>query len=613
MGNVKKGIEQRTQWDRTKRSMTLGMLAVLTALFFIGLFLLLRNSRLDPSAGEKFHNLDMSGEYSIGGGEWKTFSSLKNLPKDLPNVHIRGYISDDLDVQESIIVPIYGLRVKLSVDGQNLLNFGEEGSYKYSHGPGYTIWYQNMFKILKEPLTKEKLVEIEVENVYYTTRSDLAYLCLNQLQYGEEIVFFRYVREHAIEEIWGVLIICSAILVYGFAFVMFHTNRRQLQAGVSFSFFALVSGIYSLIKTVYDFLPLLIRNPTLCGYLDVFPMFFMVLSFTLYVLFNLVGRTTVKIMYVCVWTNILCMLIAFVFQLSGTRDLFELQSLITIPGYLSIIMGIVCLIWDAVHYKNTHCFLLVFILAPFVLAMFMSRINPNGSGNYIRYGIFSSAILHLLEMVRFYIIQRRVERERVHIEKELVESRVSVMQSQIQPHFLYNSLSTIQILCEKNPKLAGEAVEHFSKYLRANMDSLNHKKCIRFEKELTHLENYLFIEKLRFRNLLEVKYDIQAKDFLCPPLSLQPIVENAVKHGLGKKEEGGTVRISSFEEKDDFVVIVEDNGVGFDVDAVRKEDGRTHVGLENARKRLWEMCRGTIIIESKIGEGTRVTMRFPKE
>lgn len=610
---MKSRIKEQIQRDARKRVCTYLALAVILVMFFIGLALLMTNDIQDPSAGETFDKLDMYGEYCVDNGEWTAFNSFVELPLDIHFLKIRGHFNKELDAQENIVAPIYGLRYKMRINSQEVVNFGEEGSYRFSHGPGYTIWYKGLNSILGRGLTKEDEVEIEVENVYYKTKKELPYIIMNSLSYGREIVFFRYVRDNAVEEIWGVVIISTAFLVCGFSIVMFHANSKQLQAGLSFSFFALVAGLYSLIKTVYGFLPLLIKNPVLCAYLDVFALFFMLLSFTLYVLFNLIGRKTVRIMYFFTWINIIVSGLSFMCQLSGKRDLFEMQFFVMIPGFISIVAGIACLIWDAIHYKNSHSMLLVFILAPFVLALLLSQLNPRGAGNYVRYGIFASAVLHFLEMIRFYSIQKRVEAERVQIEKELIESRVAVMQSQIQPHFLYNSLSTIQILCEKDPKLASEAVEHFSRYLRINMDSLNQKKCISFEKELTHLENYLFIEKLRFRNLLEIKYDIQTKNFMCPSLSLQPIVENAVKHGLGKKEDGGYVKISSFEDDESFVVVVEDNGVGFDVNEVQSNEGRSHVGLENAKKRLWEMCNGLIDIKSEIGVGTRVTMRIPKE
>ena len=187
------------------------------------------------------------------------------------------------------------------------------------------------------------------------------------------------------------------------------------------------------------------------------------------------------------------------------------------------------------------------------------------------------------------------------------------MVSQIRPHFLYNALTSIAMLCELDPKTAKEATIAFSKYLRGNMDSLKQTKAVPFEQELSHIKNYLFIEKLRFDDLLNIEYDIQTTDFEVPQLSIQPLVENAVKHGVGIAEDGGTVTISTRETDDAFEVIISDDGVGFDVNAPKKDDGRSHIGMENTRKRLKEMCGADIIIESEVGKGTTARVIIPKE
>ena len=208
-------------------------------------------------------------------------------------------------------------------------------------------------------------------------------------------------------------------------------------------------------------------------------------------------------------------------------------------------------------------------------------------------------------------IRSAVEHER--IEKELYAAKVSVMVSQIQPHFMYNALTSIAMMCELDPKTAKEATITFAKYLRGNMDSLRQTAPVPFETELEHLKKYLYIEKLRFDDLLNVEYDIQAANFEVPLLSIQPLVENAVKHGVGMKEDGGTVKISTAETDTAFEVIVSDDGVGFDTSAPRQEDGRSHVGMDNTRKRLKDMCGAEIIITSEIGVGTTARVIIPKK
>ena len=115
-----------------------------------------------------------------------------------------------------------------------------------------------------------------------------------------------------------------------------------------------------------------------------------------------------------------------------------------------------------------------------------------------------------------------------------------------------------------------------------------------------------------FSDKLKIEYDIQEKKFCVPTLSIQPIVENAIKHGVTKKPEGGTVRISTASDDKDYIVTVKDDGVGFDPSAIEEDDGRSHVGIQNIRYRFENMMHATVSIESEKGVGTCVIIRIPK-
>ena len=167
-------------------------------------------------------------------------------------------------------------------------------------------------------------------------------------------------------------------------------------------------------------------------------------------------------------------------------------------------------------------------------------------------------------------------------------------------------------LCDTNPKKAKNAIADFADYLRGNLDSLKTENLILFKTELQHIEKYLRLEKLRFQEELNIVYDIQTQDFMLPTLSVQPLVENAVKHGVGQKTGGGTVTIKTTETEDEYIIHVIDDGVGFVVDEI-KMDNSERVGIENIRKRLDMMLHAKLEIRSNIGEGTTACIRIPKE
>ena len=228
--------------------------------------------------------------------------------------------------------------------------------------------------------------------------------------------------------------------------------------------------------------------------------------------------------------------------------------------------------------------------------------------------IFVASLIVLLKVVpqnlNAAIRARDLEVEKKILKAELTESRIATMISQIQPHFIYNTLGTIEQLCITEPKDASKLVRNFSLYLRGNFSELDNSKPIRFSQEMNHVKHYTDIEQVRFPDMT-IQYDLRSVEFLLPALSVQPLVENAIKHGLMGLEEGGIVTISAYETKEYYVVEVTDDGVGFDMNA--GYDETKHVGIKNIRGRIEAMCSGTLTLESEIGKGTKATIRIPKE
>ena len=205
-------------------------------------------------------------------------------------------------------------------------------------------------------------------------------------------------------------------------------------------------------------------------------------------------------------------------------------------------------------------------------------------------------------------------------EKRLQEARVQLMISQIQPHFMFNVLNTIYSLCDVSVSRAQHAIDEFSQYLRVNLEVLDDPGLVPIDRELECLEHYLILEKMRYGEDLKIMYDISPCHFFLPPLTLQPIVENAVRHGIGKKPEGGTVTIRVREHPSDYRITIRDDGIGFDANAKKlfteepdpDIQSRRHIGLPNTRERLRLLCQGDLKVRSRPGKGTKVTICIPK-
>ena len=227
-------------------------------------------------------------------------------------------------------------------------------------------------------------------------------------------------------------------------------------------------------------------------------------------------------------------------------------------------------------------------------------------------GVLTGLILLTCLRVAATIVELEEEKRRMlRMEDNLLQSRIAMMCSQIQPHFMANALTAIKMLCVSDPAKAEEAVGDFASYLRTNLDAMTKNAIIPLTKELSHIEHYVRLEQMRFGERVKVVYNLEYPAFSVPTLTIQPLVENAVRYGITKKPSGGTVTIHAYETEEAFVVTVEDDGVGFDTKAELSKD-RSHIGIENVRSRIEAQCEGTLEIESTIGVGTKATVTIPK-
>jgi LytS/YehU family sensor histidine kinase len=198
------------------------------------------------------------------------------------------------------------------------------------------------------------------------------------------------------------------------------------------------------------------------------------------------------------------------------------------------------------------------------------------------------------------------------VQKSLVsEMELSLMIQQVQPHFLYNILNSIYHLCGRDPESAQEILGEFSDYLRNNLSAIASQEPVPFGRELEVVETYVYLEKVRFEDHLEVDYDIRCRDFSLPPLSVRPLVENAIKHGVNKVDHPLHILVSSIEYPDRYEVTVTDDGPGYR-EGVVLDDGRKHVGLSNLRKRLDIICGATLEISGQSGNGTTAVIKLKK-
>ena len=248
-------------------------------------------------------------------------------------------------------------------------------------------------------------------------------------------------------------------------------------------------------------------------------------------------------------------------------------------------------------------------LISFAMSTFYTEINFNTLSVSI-----TALIIFILYQKEKTKLSVQNARELEHTQTQLAESRLLLEESknqtlmaQIQPHFINNSLMAIRSQCYDYPEIY-ESITDFSRYLRSNFEALGDTRLILFEQEMENIEAYLSLERRNYKDRLRVEYDIECDDFLIPALSVQPLVENAVRHGIGTYEKGGTVWIKSRRQDDKVVIEVIDEGSGTG-SVTPQQETRKGIGIDNVRKRLQSQSRGELeIVIGEHGTTARITI-----
>ena len=308
-----------------------------------------------------------------------------------------------------------------------------------------------------------------------------------------------------------------------------------------------------------------------------------------------------------------------------------LFSLMIIMDFLNIFTGIFFHAEDGVYIRSktmiiSQVYQFIMLTIVFFITIFNNKLNKREKAafgiycilplvailvqnRFKGYAIAYASIIIAVEILFFFInVEKNIELARE--EEKNREAQIKLMLSQIQPHFIYNSLSSISTLIDINPARAQKALDDFTDYLRMNLASITETKLISFENELKHIKTYVELEKIRFGDRVNVIYDIGTTDFNVSPLSIQPIVENAIKHGILKKIDGGTVHIKTYENDTAYCIEVEDNGVGFNIKDLNYFNNK-HFGINNIKYRI-DKSNGKFEIDSVINEGTKVKVTINK-
>ena len=560
------------------------------------------------------------GEYKIADGDWQPYVKGEHIPANKGDVTLKGhfelYVPDTGEVicnaEEGVILAFYFNHIggEVSENGEEFRPFDAE----------YDMAGEDMCgkMYIGYECQGADEITIRLKNPHKFGNAGAVDDFLNNLNtYGGTDFERDMLNRGSAQRVLGIALILFAFMILGTAIfsMMIHIkgNGNLWLVGIGIFF----SGIYFMFKArgVMFFSEIIKFNTRMLAG----SMMLYMLTLTAIVTFWLrekakkfgLGLSVMSLASICIF-----MLAP---KFGGVRFYDTLPVWSALQSVICLIMIVLLALRFSKSNKNDKT---LSILASLPMIAFIA--DSVGTGLDIWQGgvvseivfilMFAAALILLLKVVpqnlNAAIRARELEAEKLILKAELTESRIATMISQIQPHFIYNTLGTIEQLCITEPKEASKLVRNFSLYLRGNFSELDNAKPIRFSQEMNHVKHYTDIEQVRFPDMT-IQYDLRSVEFLLPALSVQPLVENAIKHGLMGLEEGGIVTISAYETDDSYMVEVTDDGVGFDMSV--GYDETKHVGIKNIRGRIEAMCSGTLTIESEIGKGTKATIRIPKE
>ena len=560
------------------------------------------------------------GEYRIADGPWQKITEGEHISSTKGDVTLRGNFH--MLAPDGEYVGIYSGDMPLAfyTDHINLTIYeGENKPYVMdmenplfgasSCGVGW-----NAYSFTRE---SQEPIEILIHNPHKFGNETAIDELLSRMAFWSGLEFEKSVLESGdSQRDIGLMFIIAALLFLGTALFSTLIHIKNSKLLWSLGIVILFAGTYLSYSAdgVSFWRESIVSNTTMLVCSVIFYMLF--LSMTLVHLLKVTKRIG------AITVTVLGIIDALFLILPMATDVlfYDLLLYWVVSQILANILLLVCLIREFAVSKERNRFLYLFAVLPLIsfevdVAMIGFGIwNAGISSKYVFFIFFVAAMVMVLRIIPNNINAlakaKELETEKMLLNAQLAESRISTMMSQIRPHFIYNTLGSIEQLCELDPPKAGELVHNFAKYLRGNFGELDNPKPILMSQEMEHVRHYISIENVRFPDMT-FSFEMNSQDFSLPALTIQPIVENAIKHGLMKLQKGGSIRVTSYETDRDYCICVEDNGVGFDTSKLLDE--KKHIGIRNIRDRLKVMVGGTLTIESTEGVGTKVFITIPKE
>lgn len=547
--------------------------------------------------------LTFQGEYSLNGGEWTPLDRTKRLPSALEgDLTLRGHF--DFEIQEGITMNCYCDHILYTIEADDGRIVDENDALVNGLSPSNCTRTWNA--IAMPYVGPEHPVTIRLYNPHTLGNADAYTEFLDSLSISRPETLENALRKQYMPPyIAGLIIMILALGIIGIA--VSYSSKGVHFAGRlwAFGLMALFAGGYIFLDQPYaSYLQYLNALNT---YAQQIFLMLAVLMLDILTAPDADGRMNRGMFWLIAAEGLLDagILIA---SLSGMTVLYS-----TLPLWAAaqLVFRLASVVFCICGRRKTAGLWIPCVLYSGIL--FLELVNLRTSwwteGAPAKAAFIVLFVVGLVAVVFQLPKSYQAAARAKELEQDLKNARITLATGQIRTHFIFNVLNAVSGMCKYDPEEADRTIVRFSRYLRSNIDVLQNDRPLPFRSAYQNLADYVALEQIRFGDRIQFSPDIAIWDFQLPSLILQPITENAIKHGLLPKPEGGTITIRTWEESDRILISISDDGVGFDPANLQKN---ASVGLDNVRFRLQHMVGGTLRIESAPGQGTTVTITIPK-
>lgn len=546
------------------------------------------------------------GEYSYDGENWTDLDERTDLSALNGEVTLRGSFDFECDWIEEIDISLYSNHIQIEIYENSELVFMFDPTYG---GATYDMCGKQWTTWCTGAITQEHELEIHLHNLHAFGNRSAYNDFLDSVYIGDNNRLSEFFNQgNRIYRVAGTVIIVVSLILLGVAITSSILHIALGSELWTLGFMSILIGGYIVLDTkdVCMWSDLVVFNTYARQLCIMLLAFFLNLG----VVRHLTGRMKKTADMAVILSGIVngVLIIISIGKVMIIGDTFVYWAVM--EAVVSPIM-LVCCIYEFIRADRENRIMLSAFALMFVAQIFDLINGLMGwwtEGECVK---ITFMVLFVLLLVRSFAIVPHNYKASVRANQlsgELQNSRIVLAMSQIRTHFIFNVLNAISGMCKYDPETADETVITFARYLRDNIDIMQEDRLIPFSKELQHVKDYVALEQVRFGDRIRFVSDIKAEDFYIPALVLQPVVENAIKHGLTPKKDGGTVMLRTETDGEKIFIIISDDGVGFDLERQTKKDG---VGIENVRFRLCHMSGGTMDINSNEGQGTTVTITIP--